>query len=126
MTIARADVVVVGGGIAGLAAARALQEAGRDALLLEASSRFGGVVLTEKTGGFVVEAGPDAILAQKPEGLALCRALGLADRLIPTNPDMRTIFVLHRGRLHPLPEGMMLAVPTRIGPFLRSGLFSWP
>src|SRR4029453_9698004 len=71
-------------------------------------------------------AGPDAILAQKPEGLALCRALGLADRLIPTNPDMRTIFVLHRGRLHPLPEGMMLAVPTRIGPFLRSGLFSWP
>src|SRR4029453_14990702 len=71
-------------------------------------------------------AGPDAILAQKPEGLALCRALGLADRLIPTNPDMRTIFVLRRGRLHRLPEGMMLAVPTRIGPFLRSGLFSWP
>ena len=126
MTAARADVVVVGGGIAGLASARALHESGHDVLLLEASSRFGGVIRTEKTGGFVVEAGPDAILAQKPEGLALCRALGLADRLIPTNPDTRTIFVLHRGRLHPLPEGMMLAVPTRIGPFLRSGLFSWP
>jgi len=126
VTTTRADVVVVGGGIAGLTAARALREAGRDPLLLEASNRYGGVIRTETTGGFVVEAGPDAILAQKPEGLALCRALGLAGRLIPTNPAMRTIFVLRRGRLHALPEGMMLAVPTRIGPFLRSGLFSWP
>jgi len=126
VTTTRADVVVIGGGIAGLTAARALRDAGREALLLEASPRYGGVILTETTGGFVVEAGPDAILAQKPEGLALCRALGLAERLIPTNPAMRTIFVLRRGRLHALPEGMMLAVPTRIGPFLRSGLFSWP
>jgi phytoene dehydrogenase-like protein len=74
VTPARTDVVVVGGGIAGLAAAHALQEAGRDALLLEASSRFGGVILTEKTGGFVVEAGPDSILAQKPRGARLSAA----------------------------------------------------
>jgi oxygen-dependent protoporphyrinogen oxidase len=126
VTSARADVVVVGGGITGLAAALALHEAGRDFLLLESSPRYGGVIRTETTGGFVIEAGPDSILAQKPEGLALCRALGLGDRLIPTNPETRTIFVLRRGRLHALPEGMMLAVPTRIGPFLRSGLFSWP
>jgi oxygen-dependent protoporphyrinogen oxidase len=126
MTMARAEVVVVGGGIAGLSAALSLHEVGRDVLLLEAGPRLGEVIRTEAVDGFVVEAGPDAILAQKPEGLALCSAVGLADRLIPTSPRTRTIFVLHRGRLHPLPEGMMLAVPTRVLPFLRSGLFSWP
>jgi oxygen-dependent protoporphyrinogen oxidase len=124
--MARHDVVVVGGGIAGLSAAFALQEAGRDVLLLEAGPRLGGVIRTEMVDGFVIEAGPDAILAQKPEGLALCRALGLADRLVPTTPRQQTVFVLRDGRLHSLPEGMMLAVPTRILPFLRSRLFSWP
>jgi oxygen-dependent protoporphyrinogen oxidase len=66
------------------------------------------------------------MLAQKPEGIALCRELGLGDRLVPTNPDLRAVYVLHRRKLHPLPEGMMLAVPTKILPFARSGLFSWP
>ena len=126
MTAARAEVVVVGGGIAGLSAARALRESGRQVLLLEAGPRLGGVIRTERLGGFLVEAGPDAMLAQKPEALALCRALGLAHRVVPTNPATRAVFVLHRGRLHPLPEGMMLAVPTRVAPILRSRLFSWP
>jgi protoporphyrinogen/coproporphyrinogen III oxidase len=126
VTAARAEIVVVGGGISGLATARALHEAGRDVLLLESSSRYGGVIRTDTVDGFVIEGGPDSILAQKPEGLALCRAAGLGDRLIPTNPETRTIFVLRDGRLHRMPEGMMLAVPTRLGPFLRSGLFSWP
>src|SRR6185369_7289957 len=98
----RAEVVVVGGGIAGLAAAVRLRELGREVLLLEASPRLGGVIRTETVDGFVIEAGPDAILAQKPEGLALCRALGLADRLVPTTPRRRTVFVLRGGRLHPL------------------------
>ncbi len=93
--------------------------------LIEAAPTFGGVIRTERAVGFLMEGGPDAMLAQKPEGLALCRELGLGDRLVPTNPDTRAVFVLHRGRLHPLPEGMMLAVPTRILPFLTSGLFSW-
>jgi oxygen-dependent protoporphyrinogen oxidase len=123
---ARAEIVVAGGGISGLAAALALHEAGRDVLLLEAASRYGGVIRTDTVDGFVIEAGPDSILAQKADGLALCRAVGLEDRLIPTSPETRTIFVLKGGRLHPLPEGMMLAVPTRPGPFLKSRLFSWP
>jgi len=120
------DVVVVGGGITGLTAAHRLAERGVSFRLLEAGPRLGGVIRTESVDGFLLEGGPDALLAQKPEGVALCKELGLGARLIPTNPEKRTVFVLHRGGLHPLPEGMVLAVPTRIGPFLKSGLFSWP
>jgi oxygen-dependent protoporphyrinogen oxidase len=124
--VTRAKVAIIGGGITGLSAAYALHKRGVPYLLLEATERLGGVIRTETRDGFVLEGGPDAMLAQKPEAIALCRELGLGDRLVPTNPDLRSVYVLHRGRLHPLPEGMMLAVPTRILPFLRSGLFSWP
>ena len=119
-------VVIVGGGVAGLAAGHALAKRGVPFLLTEAGPTLGGVIRTERRDGFLLEGGPDSILAQKPEGLDLCLELGLADRLVPTNPEKRAVFVLHRRRLHPLPEGMMLAVPTRVVPFLRSGLFSWP
>jgi oxygen-dependent protoporphyrinogen oxidase len=121
-----ADVAIVGGGIGGLATAYALHKRGVAFTLLEASAAFGGVIRSETEAGFSWEAGPDAILAQKPEGIALCRELGLGDRLVPTNPVVKAVYVLRRGRLHPLPEGMMLAVPTRILPFVSSGLFSWP
>jgi oxygen-dependent protoporphyrinogen oxidase len=119
-------VAVVGGGISGLCAAYALHKRGRPYLLLEASDRFGGVIRTETEAGFVLEAGPDSMLALKPQGIELCRELGLGDRLVPTNPETRNVFVLHRGALHPLPDGMMLAVPTRVLPMLRTRLFSWP
>jgi oxygen-dependent protoporphyrinogen oxidase len=116
----------VGGGIAGLAVAHELQRSGASFALLEASSRWGGVIRTERQEGFLLEAGPDAMLAQKPEALELCRELGLGERLVPTNAEQRAVYVLRGGRLHPLPEGMLLAVPTRVGPFLESSLFSWP
>src|SRR6266542_105408 len=120
------SVAIVGGGIAGLTAAYTLARRSIPFTLIEAGPRFGGVIRTERRGGFLLEGGPNSILAQKPEGIGLCRELGLGDRLVPTNPSQRAVFVLHRRRLHPLPEGMMLAVPTRILPFLRSRLFSWP
>jgi oxygen-dependent protoporphyrinogen oxidase len=119
-------VAIVGGGISGLAAAWALRKRRVPFVVLEAAGEAGGVIRTETKDGFLLEGGPDAILAQKVEGLALIRELGLGDRLLPTNRERRSVFVLHHRRLHPLPEGMALAVPTRVVPFLRSGLFSWP
>lgn len=118
--------MVVGGGVAGLTAAHALVRGGARVLVLEASDRWGGVVQTVRDDGLVLETGPDAMLAAKPDGLALVRALGLGDRVIPTNPEQRTVYVVRRGVLHPMPEGMVLGVPTRALPVLRSGLFSWP
>jgi oxygen-dependent protoporphyrinogen oxidase len=122
---ARVPVVVVGGGITGLAAAWELRRRGVDFRLLEAGSRWGGVIVTDTVDGFVLEGGPDSMLAQKPEGVALCRELGLGERLVPTNPVQRTVYVLRRRRLHALPDGMVLAIPTRITPFVRSRLFPW-
>jgi oxygen-dependent protoporphyrinogen oxidase len=112
--------------MAGLSAALVLHERGLPFVLFEAGERLGGLVRTERAGGFLIEGGPDSLLVQKPEGLALVRALGLEERLVPTNPRLKTVFVLHRGRLQPLPEGMTLTVPTRLGPVLQSPLFSWP
>lgn len=119
-------VVVVGGGVAGLTAAHALARRGVPVVVLEASGRWGGVVQTVREDGLVLETGPDAILSTKPDGMALLSALGLADRIVPTNPEQRTVYVVRRGALRPMPEGMVLGVPTRALPVLRSGLFSWP
>jgi oxygen-dependent protoporphyrinogen oxidase len=116
-------VAVVGGGITGLVAAHHLAAAGVPFMLFEAQPRWGGVVRTERVEGFLLEGGPDSILAQKPDGIALCRDLGLGESLVPTNAP-RTVYVLRRGRLHALPEGV-LGIPSRLGPFLRTGLFSW-
>ncbi|HEX4841623.1 MAG TPA: protoporphyrinogen oxidase [bacterium] len=113
--------VIVGGGITGLAAASALR--GHNVTLLERESRLGGKILTERIDGFLLEAGPDSFLTTKPEAVALCRTLGLGDDLVGTKSG-RIVYVLSGGRLHPLPDGLMLMAPTKLFPFLRSSLFS--
>ena len=124
--------VVVGGGVTGLAAAHRAVEVARERglplelTLIEARERLGGTIATERADGFVVEAGPDSFLSEKPWALALCRRLGLEDRLIRTDDRFRKVFVWFRGRLHPLPDGFQLLAPTRLGPFFASSLFSWP
>jgi oxygen-dependent protoporphyrinogen oxidase len=97
-----------------------------DLTVLEARDRLGGTIATERTDGFVIEAGPDSFISEKPWALALCRRLGLEDRLVRTDDRHRKTFVWFGGRLHPLPDGFQLLAPTRLRPFLASRLFSWP
>jgi len=128
-------IVIIGGGITGLSAAWTLQrKAAEEGIvlrytLLEASDRWGGKVQTEQVDGagdqpFVLEAGPDAFLTRKPWAYALAQELGLSERVQSVNRENNRTFVLHRGQPVPLPDGLQLLVPTRIGPFLRSPLFS--
>jgi protoporphyrinogen/coproporphyrinogen III oxidase len=125
-------IIVIGGGIAGLAAAHRLLELKHAAgsqleiLLLERSHRLGGCIATERFRDFVVEAGPDSFISEKPAALRLCERLGLSERLMSTHPAYQKIHVVHRGRLVPLPEGFFLLAPTRLGSFLKTPLFSWP
>ena len=117
------DVAIVGGGVSGLSAAYELTTRNYSCVVLERAPRAGGVILTESVNGFVIDAGPDALLVQKPAAIALSRELGLGDRLVPTNVP-RTAFVLRNGRLHPLPEASVLGFPTRVIPMVKSPLFS--
>ena len=123
-------VAVIGGGITGLSAYHhlALQRAAGGAIepfLIEAAGRLGGVIRTETVEDCVLEAGPDSFLSEKPEAAALCRELGLGDSLIGSNDAERRTWILHRGRLHPLPDGLQFFVPTRLGPVLGTPLIDW-
>src|SRR5688500_2880716 len=115
--------VVVGAGIAGLAAAWELQKRGIAARVLEAGPRPGGVIFTERFDGWTIDAGPDSLLVQKPAAVSLCRDLGIANRLHPTLTP-RTAYVLRDGRLHPLLEGSALGFPIRLLPLATSTLFT--
>jgi protoporphyrinogen/coproporphyrinogen III oxidase len=123
-------VVVVGGGIAGLAAAHRLIELNKEksldieVVLLEASARLGGTIATERVGDFLVEAGPDSFITEKPWALRLCARLGLSSRLVSTEAAYQKIYVVHKGRVEPLPEGFFLLAPTRFWPFVQTPLFS--
>ena len=125
-------VVVVGGGIAGLAAAHRLTELSRergeaiDLTLLEARERLGGTIATEHTQGFLIEAGPDSFISEKPWALALAERVGLGTRLVRTDDRFRRIYVLRAGHLLPLPDGFQLLAPARFWPLVSSRLFSWP
>ena len=121
-------VVVVGGGIAGLSAAHRLAETKRPGLevtLLERSDRFGGTIRTIALGGCLVELGPDSFLSTKPWLTQLAERLGVADRIIATATTHRRSHVVHRGRLHPLPDGFLMMAPTRLWPMVTTSLFSW-
>lgn len=128
-------VTIVGGGITGLACAWYLQQQAQAEnrplaySLVEQSPRWGGKILTTTVTGygaapFVIEGGPDSFLSQKPWAAQLARELAIGDQLLPSNDERRKTFVLHKGKPAHLPDGVMLIVPTKLKPFVLSGLIS--
>ena len=128
-------IAIIGGGIAGLSTAYYLQKAAKEAdlsvtyTLLEQSDCWGGKIATETVTEysdepFIVEGGPDSFITQKPWALQLAREMGLDDDLLPTNDHLRKTFVLNKGKPTPLPDGVLLIVPTKIKPFALSPLIS--
>jgi oxygen-dependent protoporphyrinogen oxidase len=124
-------IVVIGGGMAGLAAGHRIVELANeknlsiDLILLEASQRVGGSIATEKISDFLIEAGADSFITEKPWALRLCERLALTSRLVSTQAAYQRIYVVNRGKLVPLPVGFFLIAPTRFWPFVYSPLFSW-
>ena len=125
-------VVIIGGGISGLAAANRILELSRESnqrlqlTLLEASNRIGGIVHTHERDGFLIERGPDSFISEKPAAMELARRLGLDSHLIQTNEKFRRSFIVRRNRLLPVPEGFQLLAPSQFWPFIKSDIFSWP
>jgi oxygen-dependent protoporphyrinogen oxidase len=118
-------VVIIGGGISGLSTAWYLARGGAASTILESRPRLGGVIQTERVDGCIIEAGPDSFLSAKPAALELIRELGLAGQVIGSNDHLRVTYVRKGGRLVPLPDGLMMMVPTKILPLVTTSLFSF-
>jgi len=123
-------IVIAGGGITGLSAAfyakRLFESKGQpvEITLVEKSDHLGGKIRTLHRDGFIIEQGPDSFLARKMPIIHLIRELGLEDQLTATNPNAKTNYILHKGKLHEMPLGLVLGIPTAVTPFMRTGLIS--
>jgi protoporphyrinogen/coproporphyrinogen III oxidase len=123
-------VAIIGGGISGLAAAFHLEKAraaGADLsyTLFESGKRLGGSMHSGRVEGCLVEAGPDSFLTEKPWALTLCKELGIDDQLIGSNDSQRKTYIVVKGRLVAMPDGLMFMVPTKLLPTALTPLFSW-
>jgi oxygen-dependent protoporphyrinogen oxidase len=121
-------VVVIGGGITGMTAAYFLQKEIKEkslpleVKLIESSNRLGGVIQTIRKDGFIIEKGPDSIVVTKKSGLKLIEEIGLKDQVIYNIAGKSYIYA--RGKLHTMPEGSYMGIPTKVTPFAVSSLFS--
>jgi protoporphyrinogen/coproporphyrinogen III oxidase len=124
-------VVILGGGITGLSAAYDLARAKIPHVLIEQRPRLGGVIDTttwaenQNEPACVLERGPDSFLTTKTDGSALIKELGLGDEIIGSNDQGRSTFIVRKGRLVQLPEGMTMFIPSRVMPMLKTRLFGW-
>ena len=126
MTVRR-RVVIIGGGISGLATAFEIARLGGDLdlLVIEGRNRLGGNIRTLAFDDCIVDAGPDAVLTARPEGLALCRALGLEEELMPPSAEAARILVAHGEKLWPMPEGLIYGVPRKLRQIASTPLLTW-
>jgi oxygen-dependent protoporphyrinogen oxidase len=127
------NIVIIGGGISGLSAAYYASqqtESPCHITLLEQAGYWGGKLVTERVpfgaDHFVIEGGPDTFVVNKPWGVALCKELGIADRLRGTNPETKKTYILKNNKLHELPGGLTMMIPTEFSPMIRTALLSWP
>lgn len=121
----RHQALIVGGGISGLSAAYYLVKAGVESVVIERQPRVGGVIHTTLQQGCILEEGPDGFISTKPWALDLIRELGLSDQVMGSNDHSRITYIVKNGKLVPMPEGLMMMIPTRLLPLLETPLFSW-
>jgi oxygen-dependent protoporphyrinogen oxidase len=125
------SIVVIGGGVTGLGAAYKVRRAaaeGHDVAvtLVEKDGRVGGKIASEVTeDGFVVDGGPDCFLTEKPAVHRIAKLTGIEGDKLPTDESRKKTWILSRGRLYEMPDGVMMFAPTKFVPFATTGLFSW-
>ncbi|MEU5879435.1 protoporphyrinogen oxidase [Spirillospora sp. NPDC047279] len=117
-----AHVVVIGGGIAGLAAARFLVRGGARVTVLEGSPQVGGKLRVSEIAGLPVDEGAESMLARRPEGLDLVRDLGHGGDLV--NPGTTSAAILSHGALRTMPAGQVMGVPTDLRALAASQVLS--
>ncbi len=129
--------IIVGGGVSGLGAAYKITRAaceghGVEFLLVEKDRRLGGKIQTEIVrnpsgeGRFIVDGGPDCFLTEKPACHRIAKLTGIFDDELPTDESRKRTWILSRGKLYQLPDGVFMFAPTKFVPFATTGLFSWP
>jgi protoporphyrinogen/coproporphyrinogen III oxidase len=130
-------IIIIGGGVAGLGAAYKVARAASDGhdvgfVLFEKDNRLGGKIRTEIVadpsgeGRFIVDGGPDCFLTERPACHRIAKLTGIFDEELPTDDSRRKTLILSRGKLHQMPDGVMMFAPTKFVPFATTGLFSWP
>ncbi len=125
------EIVVIGGGATGLSAAYKLRRAAEEGhevsfTLLEKDGRLGGKIASETTeDGFVVDGGPDCFLTEKPAVHRIAKLTGIEDDKLPTDEARKGTWILSRGKLHKMPDGVMMFAPTKFWPFATTGLFTF-
>lgn len=131
-------IVIVGAGVAGLGAAYKVKRAAEEGhevsfTLIEKDDRIGGKIASEMVkdewggdGSFVVDGGPDCFLTSKPAVHRIAKLMGTFDDELPTDDSRKKTWILSRGGLHEMPDGVMMFAPTKFWPFVTTGLFTWP